>query len=163
VSSDAPRPMTRREARLLLMASAVIGISAAVFLVTVLRRLEVLPPFMPLPFAEGWYFEGYELPAALLGVAGIWLLCPVRGWTGGLVGAASALAAMLLADTFRAMSYFQPMEWGEAPRWVCRQFAWGGWPKLLRYAFGIYLAGHLCASGRVRSRKTRGRVTGGES
>ena len=147
MSDETSQAISSRETRGLFMASAVIGIASGVLLVVILRRLERLPPFMPMPPVGRWYFDGYELLVALLGAMGVCLFCPRRGRINGLVGAGAALVAMLLADTFRAMSYLPPVEWGEAPTWIRRMFAWGRWPKVLRYAFGVYLAGYLCSGG----------------
>ena len=155
MSGEIARPANVKEARLLLMASSVIGIAGGVLLVVILRRLNVLPPFMPIPISDGWYIDGYELPVALVGAMGVRVFCPQRGRMIGFVGAGAALAAMLLADTFRAMSYLPPMEWTEAPEWVYLMFAWGGWGKVLRYAFGVYLAGYLCAGERTTAGTTK--------
>lgn len=158
MSGEISGAISPRETRRLFVASSMIGIAGGVLLVVILRRLGKLPPFMPIPVSKGWYIGGYELLVALTGAMGVFVFCARSGRTSGLIGAGAALAAMLLADAFRAMSYLPPEEWGEAPEWVYYMFAWGGWSKVLRYAFGIYLAGHLCSGGRANAKTTKGEL-----
>ncbi len=154
MSGETPQATTPHAARMLFMASAVIGIASGVLLVAVLQRLERLPPFMPMPPVGRWHIYRYELPVALLGAMGVYLFCPRCGRINALVGAVAGLAAMLLADTFRTMHYLSAWEWAQAREGVYNMFAWGGWPKVLCYVFGVYVASDLC-SGRFASAEVR--------
>ena len=132
-------------------ASAVVGIAAGGFLVLILGRLHLLPPFLPYVLSSGRYVAAYEVPVALLGALGIWSFTPLRGRWSGLLGVGSALLAMLFGDTLRVMSETSLYDWEETPRALLRLLRWGGWAKLLRYAFGMYVAWYICSSGRARA------------
>ncbi len=132
---------------------ALVGASAGVLLVALLRHYGALPPPGLLRVADHWYIEGYELPVALLTAGAIWLFCPGRGVVHGLAGAGAVLLGMLAADVCRALSHNPPWEWLDAPRWVARSFTWGGWPKTVRYVFGVYLGWYVCSSGRAAPEK----------
>ena len=156
MSGDISRAISPEETRWLVVASSLVGIAGGVLLVTVLRRLRILPPFMPMPSSTGWYIGGYELLVALVGATGVFVFCPLGGRTKALAGAGAALAAMLLADLCRSMSYLPVWEWADAPAGVWSMFRWGGWTKILRYTFGVYVAGYLCSGEHAAAQTTEG-------
>lgn len=125
----------------LVSAGAMAGVAAAVFVASLLAHARV---------RYGWWVGSYEPVAALLGALGVWCFGTGRGVRAGLIGVAVALIAMLLGDLFMMMAdSLAPRDWSHAPLRVLGEFQAGrNWPKLLRYAFGVYIGWHLCAAGR---------------
>ena len=120
--------------------SALTGIAIGGFLVSLATQLYLL---------RGWYIGNYELLAALAAALGVWAFAGARNFTNGLLGAAAALAAMLLGDSFRAMAFNQFLEWSAIPNMLKSQFEAEAWPKVIRYAFGVYIGGYLGYYGRI--------------
>lgn len=125
----------------LLTAGALAGISAGGFLVSLITHLHQ---------REIIYIGTYEPAAALLGALGVWLFGSRRGAREGLIGIGAALLAMLVGDVFRTMSLTWMDDWGRVPGLLIRRFHWRYWPRLLRYAFGMYIGWYLCSAGRAR-------------
>jgi len=150
LSEEALREQRERFSWQLSVAGAIAGISAGGFLVAVLTHVSR---------TWGWHVRVYEPAAALLGALGVWGFSPRRGSKEGLIGMGAALLAMLLGDVFRTMAFTALEDWGEVPQLLLRRFGWRRspqawfswryWPKLLRYAFGLYIGWYLCSAGRA--------------
>ncbi len=124
----------------LVAAGAMTGIAAAGLMVSVVTHLNR---------AAGWHVQGHEPAAAFLGALGIWFFGAGGSVGRGLLGVVAALLAMLLGDLFAVMALMPLPDWGGAPAQLLTLFRWHHWPKLVRYAFGMYLAWYICSAGRA--------------
>lgn len=124
------------------MAGALAGAAAGGFVVAMLSHVYR---------ASGWYVGSYEPLAALCAGLGCWFASPQGGVKSGLIGGGAALAAMLLGDLFREMSFSLLSDWHRAPLRVLAHFTARNWPKLVRYGFGVYLGWHLAVAGSSRA------------
>jgi hypothetical protein len=108
---------------------------------------------------SGWHVVWYEPAAALLGGLGVWAFSARRDRRTGWIAVAAALAAMLLGELYRGMSAVAFADWISVPGYIMEDafrlrlfgrgapdFDWHVWPKLLRYAFGMFIGWYLGTS-----------------
>ena len=127
-----------------MLAGAMAGIAAGGFLVALLTHLHQ---------TRRWYVGSYEPAAALIAALGMWCFNSRGGMRAAAAGLAAALLAMLLGDTFRLMAHTGIDDWAAVPlRLLRRLWRLGSWPKLLRYAFGMYIGGYLGYAGHTTAR-----------
>jgi hypothetical protein len=117
---------------------AVAGLAAGVSLAGFFVAL-----FVRLAHRYYWPVRGYEPVAAFVAALGVWLCAPRRSRWEGLLGGAAALLGMLLGDLFKLMGETWREAWWTVPGRLAGLFHWGNWPKLLLYAFGLYLGWYL--------------------
>ncbi len=121
------------------LAGAAAGAALGVFVIAVLSLVQRYTT---------WRIIAYEPLAAFCAALGVVLFSRQRSRREGLIGSGAALMAMLASDVSLLMAdtlYLTDIVWVPM-RWL-ELFRWGGWLKVLRYGFGVYLAWYLCSGG----------------
>jgi len=138
LSADPRRPADGRYGWRLSLAGALAGIAAGGLLVSLLTHLGL---------TRDWYAFGHppaaEIAAALLGALGVWCFSSGRSVDEGMLGMGAAFLAMLLGDAFRVMAATAVDDWQWVPHELSRSFHWRYWPRLMCYAFGVYIGWYV--------------------